>query len=205
MYRSMIVLGHQPPHIVQEAGPHVVCTLIGGTPNPGIFSMVQALRPTERQADARIAVIVYALLHRPFLTDTDAAAILQSDTFTARTALRAAAQTTLESHPLVVLYKDVWRFGPTAWKAALAARDLTAVEPMMSYASVAPESLQQTANAWLATHESITTGDVVELTGVSRGTAQKALADLVELGLDQVGAGRTTRFRRSGGGAGVGQ
>jgi len=34
MYTAMIPLGHRPPTIVEEAGPHVTCTLAGGDPIP---------------------------------------------------------------------------------------------------------------------------------------------------------------------------
>lgn len=192
MYTAMITLGHRPPRVVETPGPYVLCELVGGRPHVPILTLMRHIRPEARQRDVRIVLIVDALLHRPFLTDASAAVLLQTDVLSARGAFDAARQTTIADTPLVRRYKDVWVFGPAAFDHALHARDATRVIPAMSYAG--PTALADTVQLWLEEHDMITSGDLMELTGVSRATAQRTLSDLEGHTLRREGAGRSTRF-----------
>ena len=79
MYTAMIPLGHRPPTIVEEAGPHVTCTLVGGDPILPIADLFNQIRPLPRRRDTRVAVIVDLLLHSPFTTPEAVAMALQTD------------------------------------------------------------------------------------------------------------------------------
>ena len=59
------------------------------------------------------------------------------------------------------------------------------------------KDLLEAALAWADARGAVTTGDLVELTGVSRGTAQRVLTDLEGTQLRRLGAGRSTRYVRS--------
>ena len=157
-----------------------------------VMALIRHVRPEARQKDVRIVLLIDALLHRPFLTDETAAVVLQTDVLSARGAFEAARQTTIAGTPLLRRYKDVWLFGYAAFDYARLARDTTRVIPVMSY--LGPEGIPETVSTWLTAHDAITTGDVMELTGASRGTAQRALGDLEGHVLRREGAGRSTRF-----------
>lgn len=194
MYTAMISLGHRPPRVMEAPGPHVITELAGGQPHLPTVALFRHIRPEARQRDVRIVVLLDALLRRPFLTDQQAASVLQTDTLSARGALEAARQTTIGGEPIVRRLKDVWLLGHKAFLAAKDAQDLTRAVPVMSYAG--SSGVVETINAWLDEHESITSGDVMEITGASRPTAQRALTDLSERALRKEGAGRSTRFVR---------
>ncbi len=192
MYTAMISLGHRPPRVTETPGPYVVSELVGGVPNTAVMALIRHVRPEARQKDVRIVLLIDALLHRPFLTDETAAVVLQTDVLSARGAFEAARQTTIAGTPLLRRYKNVWLFGYAAFDYARLARDTTRVIPVMSY--LGPEGIPETVSTWLTAHDAITTGDVMELTGASRGTAQRALGDLEGHVLRREGAGRSTRF-----------
>lgn len=195
MYTAMITLGHRPPRVMETPGPYVVTELVGGTPHVPTMGLFRRIRPEARQKDVRIVVVLDALLRRPFLTDEQAARVLQTDALSARSAFEAARQSTIGGAPMVRRMKDVRVLGETAFREALAARDLERAVPVMSYAGSG--GVVEAIDAWLEAHESITSGDVVELTGASRPTAQRALADLTGHTLTKEGAGRSTRFVRA--------
>lgn len=75
------------------------------------------------------------------------------------------------------------------------ARDLDRTVPVISYAGSG--DVVEPIDAWLEAHESITSGDVVGLTGTSRPTAQRALGDLTGQSLTNEGAGQSTGFTPS--------
>lgn len=195
MYRLMISRGHQPPRIVETSGDHITCTLVGGPPVFPVLEMVESLRPDVRQRDIKIVMILHLLLHRPFIDRPTLIHALQTadDPGAADLAVRAALQTTLESEPIIAPYKDVWILGPTAW--ALASRAQSPTPPVfLEYASTDTERLSEVVDLWLDNHESVTTGDLVALTRVSRGTAKRALDELEGAGLRKTGAGRSVRY-----------
>lgn len=195
MYRLMISRGHQPPRIVETSGDHVTCTLVGGQPVFPILEMIESLRPEVRQRDIKIVMILHLLLHRPFFDRHTLVDALQTvdDPGAADLAIRAALQTTLESEPIIAPYKDVWILGTTAW--TLASHAQSATPPVfLEYASTDLERLSEVVTLWLGGHDAVTTGDLVALTRVSRGTAKRALDELEGAGLRKTGAGRSVRY-----------
>lgn len=194
MYTAMITLGHRPPRVVETAGPYVVTELVGGMPHLRTMGVFRRIRPEARQKDVRIVILLDALLRRPFLTDQAAAEVLQTDALSARSAFDAARQTTIGGEPMIRRFKDVWVLGSAAFAEAVGSRDLDRAIPVMSYAGAG--GVGEVIEAWLEAHDSVTSGDVVELTGASRPTVQRALADLAGRTLLREGAGRSTRFVR---------
>ncbi|HMR49301.1 MAG TPA: DUF5635 domain-containing protein [Arachnia sp.] len=193
MYQSMIVLGHRPPFIREEAGPAVTCELVGGEPVLPVLHLVQGIRPIERQRDTRIAILLDLLLHHPWLSLDAAARALQSDRRSAEIAIRAATQTSYRSEPLLRPYKGEWLLGRPAWQSALTARNVPGAT-FLRHATTDADVLADVALEWAHAHGAVTTGDLIELTGVSRGTAQRALIDLEGDQLTRLGAGRSSRF-----------
>lgn len=195
MYQSMIALGHRPPTIHQISGAFVECTLVGGQPVEPVMDLVDAIVPVPRQKDYRIAVIVHLLLHRAAIDVGAAAAGLQSNAEAARQALAAAQQTSVRDEPLIVEYKGAWILGDGARAIASSASTADTPFPIMRYLSTETGQLEQTARDWLAIGGVITTGDLLTLTGVSRGTAKRALDGMVDTGeLVARGAGRSSHY-----------
>lgn len=104
-------------------------------------------------------------------------------------------QSTYGSEPLLRPYKGVWLLGGPAWKAALLSKDDPG-STYLTHATTDSAMLSQVALEWLAEHDAVTTGDLMEFTGVSRGTAQRVLTDLEGTDLKRVGGGPSTRFVR---------
>ena len=196
MYTAMIPLGHRPPTIVEEPGPHVTCTLIGGDPIAPIADLFKQIRPLPRQRDTRVVVIVDLLLHAPFVSLGAVGAALQTDPEGAGAALRAAAQCTAPDAPLIDRYDDAWLLGATAREAVMPARRAPWFADVVAYASTRFEACRKTVRLWCQTFGSISTGDLMRLAGVSRGTAQKALTTMTGRGeLRRTGSGRATAYR----------
>lgn len=194
MYQSMITLGHRPPHIIEAVGPHVVCTLVGGRPVVPMLELVKAIRPEARQGDVRVAIILDALLHGPFLTLAGAAMILQVDEVTAAVSLRAATSCTIGDGPLVASYKGVWVLGAQALVRAKKARLNIDGSQFLDYATTDREVAARTVAAWLAEHDHITSSDLAEVSGISRPTASQILKDLDGDLVHRIGAGRAVKF-----------
>lgn len=198
MYQAMIVLGHRPPAIHEVEGLFVECSLSGGQPVLPVVELVDRIVPVDRQRDYRVAIIIYLLLHHPFITVDKVAAAMQSTGEAARRAVETARQTSVDSTALIRKHKDTWVFGQGALKLAQSAHDSESAFPLMSYRSTDAEALTSIVDQWLTVFGSIATVDLMELSGVSRGTARKLVDDLVEEGnLRQVGAGRSTRYEKS--------
>lgn len=194
MYQSMIVLGHRPPHITETVGPHVTCTLIGGKPVVPIMQMVSAIRPEARQSDYRIAIILDGLLHQPFLSMNYAMQKLQADGLTTEVALRAATSSTIGAEPMVHQYKDVWVLGGGARRLAKRARDDIHAPKFLRHATTDRDIARTVVDAWLLSHEAITSGDLVEMTGMSRPTANQVLNEFDGSSLKRSGSGRSVRY-----------
>lgn len=73
MYQPMIALGHRPPTIEDVAGPFVETTLVGGRPVLPVLELMAGIIPQARQEDYRIAIVLYLLFQRPFITVDDVA------------------------------------------------------------------------------------------------------------------------------------
>ncbi|MFT4087854.1 MAG: DUF5635 domain-containing protein [Gordonia sp. (in: high G+C Gram-positive bacteria)] len=197
MYREMITIGHRPPEIVETPGAWVRCTLVGGRPVYPVMECVRAITPAERQNDYRVAIILYQLMHRAFLTADQVEAALQSTAEGARVAVEAARQSTVRSEPLIVRYKDAWLLGSAARRLLEAAYDEDSTFPVVGYLSTEFGSQAKVAIDWVDSFGSVTTGDLQALTGTSRGTARRTLDGLVGSGdLIGRGSGRSSRYER---------
>ena len=194
MYQSMIALGHRPPHIIQTVGPHVVCTLIGGKPVVPMMALIQSIRPEARQTDVRIAVILDALMNQSFIDIDVVAERLQTDRISAEVALRAATSSTIASMPLVEAYKDVWILGTGAFKMVTDSKSDIHEPRFMNYATTDRTITAKVIRHWLQSHTDITSGDLAQLTGISRPTALQILSELDGSLLQRVGSGRSTRY-----------
>lgn len=199
MYREMIVLGHRPPHISQQPGPRVRTVLTGGPPVVPVVALAESIRPEVRQRDVRIAVLVYELLHRPFLTVAQAAVALQSDQPDAVSALDAAEQSTVDGEPLIRAYKDVFLLGATAVtrvERAGGSSDQLSRRGILTYRRAGADRAGEVVRQWLATHDRITSGDYAAMTGTARPNATRLLnslvGDLLERGAEA--RGRNAHF-----------
>lgn len=188
MYRDMISMGHNPPQIVDESGINVVCTLVGGVPVLPVLRTVQRIRPSERQDDYRIAIILYELIHRPFFTLLGLAHALQSNAEVAAASILAATQSLVEGAPIIRQYKDAWVLGDTTRASICDAVD---------YLTTSSDVHKKVVWQWMDEFGEITSGDMTVLTGVARGTVKRVLDAMVADGvLKTVGAGRAHRYVR---------
>lgn len=195
MYQAMIVLGHRPPEIQSVAGAYIECTLTGGEPVHPIVDLVSRIVPTARQKDYRVAIIIYLLLHHPVIGVADVARLMQSTEEAARLAIETARQTAVDGEPLITTYKDVWIFGKAALNRAKAAHDPDSVFPLLPYHSTEQDRLAVAVRQWLSLHPAITTGDLMAIAPISRGTAKRALDELVDGEVLRLrGSGRSTRY-----------
>lgn len=199
MYREMITVGHRPPEIVETPGVRVQCTLSGGAPTYPVMDCVRAITPAARQRDYRIAIILYELMHRSFITMPRIESALQSSHEAARVAIEAARQSTVETTPLIVKHKDreAWLLGDAARALLAAAYDEGSSFPIVGYLTTDLASQSAAALDWVGVFGSVTTGDLQLLTGTSRGTVKRTLDSLVDGGeLVSLGAGRSSRYER---------
>lgn len=203
MYRDMIVVGHRPPLIVEQAGPRVLTRLVGGDPVAPVVTLVDALLPEHRRRDVRIALIVYHLLHEPFLHLGQATHLLQSTAAEARHSVDVAAATTVRGEPLVRPYKDVWLLSPAAVgqvENAGANRTELRGRGLLTYRRPDPAGAAGVVQQWLAHHDRISTGDYATLTGLTQTGALKALDRMVREGVVERGdtAGRNAHYLPAG-------
>ena len=200
MYTAMIPLGHRPPTIVEEAGPHVTCTLVGGDPILPIADLFNQIRPLPRRRDTRVAVIVDLLLHSPFTTPEAVAMALQTDVKGTHAALRATAQCTVADAPLIERHTaDAWLLEEEPRRIAMPARKAPWFADVVGYASTDTDECRATIRLWCRAFKKISTGDLMRLTGVSRGTAQKILTTMSDQQeLHRTGSGRATSYQLAG-------
>jgi ATP-dependent DNA helicase RecG len=186
MYREMIALGHRPPTITEQPGPRVRTRLVGGDPVVPVMALVSAITPEYRRRDVRVAIIVYRLLHEPFLTVDGAAEALQSSIVDAAEALEMAATATVHGQPLLTAYKDVWLLSRSALGEVERA-GATASTPhrrgLLTYRRPEPSVAVDVVRSWLASHGRITSGDYAALTGLTQPGALKALDRMARDGL----------------------
>ena len=181
MYRDLIVLGHRPPLIDEKPGPKVRTLLIGGEPVMPVVKLIQALRPTVRQRDINVAVIIYHLLHNAFITRQQAAQALQTDSSEADIALASAEQTTVNGEPLIVRHSDVWLFGKAAVTEILSNTNaaLLARRNLLMYHRAGGQNAKDVVGYWLTEHSQITSGDFAALTGVAPPNATRTLNGMI--------------------------
>ncbi|WIM67758.1 DUF5635 domain-containing protein [Corynebacterium breve] len=193
MYRAMISLGHTVPVIEEVAGPYVHVTLVGGQPKRPVLEVMDAVRPAERRDDYRLSIILHQLLHKPFLTISSLARALQSSEEAARVALQVALQTVVRGAPFLQRFGDAWLLGEKVLEILEQDHDL--VTPLVAYRGTDEDAAYSTIKLWLAENSGITTGDLMTLSGMARGTAKKILDNLVAAGdLVPKGKGRSSRY-----------
>lgn len=162
-----------------------------------VLTLVESLRPVIRQRDVRIAVLIYELLHRPFLTAEQAATALQTDVPDAVSALEAAEQT-VDSEPLVRHYKDVIQLGEAAVNRVERTADSVAglaQRGILTYRRPGHEAAAEVVRQWLAVHDRITSGDYSALTGTVQSNSSRILGSLVGEILERgEGKGRSAHF-----------
>ena len=143
-----------------------------------------------------IAIILSYLIQHPFITLKTLAERLQSSEESAALTLRAAEQTVIEGVPLVARLKEqqVWVLGEGALNLAQNARGEND-HYVLPYLSRSSQAMHDVIRTWCDLTGAITTGDLMELTHIARGTAKRALDALVDEGtLRQEGQGRSTRY-----------
>ena len=135
-------------------------------------------------------------MQHPFITLKTLAERLQSSEESAALTLRAAEQTVIEGVPLVARLKEqqVWVLGEGALNLAQNARGEND-HYVLPYLSRSSQAMHDVIRAWCDLTGAVTTGDLMELTHIARGTAKRALDALVDEGtLRQEGQGRSTRY-----------
>ena len=198
MYRDMVVLGHRPPMIVEEPGPRVRTRLAGGPPVVPVVNLMSTVRPEPRQRDVRVTLIIHTLLHHPFTTAGRLTGILQREIPEVEEALETAADCLTGTEPLLVRYKDVWTL---SWDAVSAAKRRTSYEDLhrrgvLTYMRPDINVAATIARDWLTDHERYTSGDHVNLTGLTYAGARGQLERLEQAGLlvRGPGSGRNAHF-----------
>ena len=198
MYRDMVVLGHRPPMIVEEPGPRVRTRLVGGPPVVPVVNLISTVRPEPRQRDVRVALIIYTLLHHPFTTASRLTGILQREIPEVEEAVETAASCLTGTEPLLVRYKDVWTL---TWEAVFAARRRTDYQDLhrrgvLTYIRPDINMAATIARDWLTDHDRYTSGDHVNLTGLTYAGARGQLERLEQAGLliRGPGSGRSAHF-----------
>ena len=196
MYREMIALGHRPPTIVEDAGPRVRVRLVGGQPVVPVMSLVNGIQPAVRQRDVRVALIVWTLLHEPFVVPDHLTSVLQRPATEVVEALETAAECRIGDRPLIVQYKDVWTLSKAAVRIIDTAPGRSALRRRGVLTYRRPDSGEQVVRRWLEVHDRYTTGDHAALTGISQPGALGQLTRLEEQGIVRRGAamGRNAHF-----------
>lgn len=190
MYRDMIALGHRPPVIVEEPGPRVRTRLKGGEPIVPVMRLLGGIEPKIRQRDVKIALIVWTLLHRPFVVAPGLTAVLQRPVPEVVETLDTATECRIRDQPLVVQFKDVWVLSDAALRVVdvPSRRALLRRRGVLAYRR--PDHGEHVARMWLACHERYTTGDHARLTGLSVSGARKQLDNLADDGIVERGEER---------------
>jgi len=195
MYREMVTLGHRPPLVVEDPGPRVRTRLVGGRPIIPVMRLTWKIKPTIRQRDVQVALIVHTLLHQPFTDPESLAPVLQRTPSEAAEALETASHCVIDSAPLITAYKDVWLLSPEAKKLVAGnpeeKAELGRLRVLWYLSPQDPGVAFQIVNAWLACHNQITSSDFAVLTGLSVPGARNMLDRLVE-------EGRLARGRAAG-------
>lgn len=199
MYREMVVLGHRPPLLVEDAGPRVRVRLAGGRPVVPVMRLVDQIEPQARQNDVQVALIVHTLLHEPFTTAYRSSRVLQRTVPEAQEALEVAAACVVRGEPLIASYRDVWVLPADVIALVLdAAEDVSALRRRGVLAYRAPDAsgAVRVVRQWLRAHGRISSGDYSALTGLTYAGSRRVLERLETDGLLVRGevAGRNAHF-----------
>ncbi|MFC0008086.1 DUF5635 domain-containing protein [Micromonospora siamensis] len=198
MYRDMVVLGHRPPLLREEAGPRVRVRLVGGSPVVPVMNLMAGIRPEVRQRDVKVALIVHTLLHEPFTTALHLTRILQRGEAEAAEALEVAADCVVGEASLIKRYKDVWVLTDEAVSVVdeSAGNEVLRRRGVLSYVRPDLAGAEDVARRWLASHDRYSSGDHSALTGLTYTGARGQLERLERAGLllRGEGSGRSAHF-----------
>lgn len=199
MYREMVALGHRPPLIREEAGPHVRTRLVGGDPLTAVVSVMSAIEPVTRQRDVRVALTLHAVLRDGFATARSVALLLQVPQDEADEALDVVAACTIDGESVLrPAGEGVWL--PARALVQRATSDPEAVghaqrRGLLSWWRPDADGAARLVNAWLAVRDRLSTGDFAEITSYTHPGALQVLNRLVADGILQ--RGDVTRGRRA--------
>jgi ATP-dependent DNA helicase RecG len=201
MYQTMLAEGHRPPLLEEIAGPRVRTTLVGRPLVPVLARLLAAVEPAPRRRDVRVAVLLDALLRRPFLTDAQVGEVLQCSSDAARLALEAVEECRVEGQPLFEGFLDGWRLGSATARAAAGGRygPVPADGELLWFRGSGAAAVRRVTALWLEVHSRVTSGEVALLTGMHQPYVSKVLSDLATAGEIVVrgpGKGRAAHFRR---------
>ncbi|MQA73925.1 MAG: transcriptional regulator [Solirubrobacterales bacterium] len=134
MYREMLKLGKQPPHITEDAPFSVRVELTGGAPNQVIARFVAGL-PVAAQEDVDVMLVLFALTQRSMVSASELAPLLQRS--------ENATQAVLQrmSDPEIEMLAPQSRKGGTAWQ--LSQRALAELRTALAYRTVTQDEMDR--------------------------------------------------------------
>jgi ATP-dependent DNA helicase RecG len=201
MYREMVVLGHRPPTIREEAGPRIRTRLVGGIPVTAMMTVASMIEPAERRRDVVVAIAAYVLARDGFLSAVTLGGMLQVPRDEADDALDMIATCTLNGEQLIrPTASGVWL--PAQTFVARATADEAALERARRrslFTWYRPSALAAThlVRSWLAVAGRITSHELAELTSLTPAGALNMLNRMESNGVVRRGAvtrGRGAHF-----------
>lgn len=200
MYREMVALGHRPPILQEQPGPRVRVRLTGGQPVLPIMRLTSQIQPTVRQRDVQVALTIHTLLRHPFTTPVQMATVLQRTPAEAAEALETTHRCVVDGKPLIVPYKGTWVLSKEARRILEGSgrdRELLRRLDVLWYVAPQTTDVARVVEAWLSSHDRITSGDYAALTGLSKPGSRGALDRLVDEGTLVRGesSGRNAHYR----------
>lgn len=204
MYQTMLAGGHRTPVLEELPGPRVRTTLAGRPLLPVLAGLLGSIEPAPRRRDVHVAVLLNALLRRPFLSLEQASSVLQRSPGSAELALAAVEDCRVGSAPLLVRCSAGWRLNGRI--AADAVRGAYGAVPasgeLLWYRSGGAATARRVAELWLAEFPRVSSGDIATLTGMAQPNVSVTLSNLAAAG-DVVargpGKGRAAHFVRAPG------
>lgn len=199
MYQTMLSEGHRPPLLEEVAGPRVRTTLAGRPLLPVLAQLLASVEPAPRRRDVRVAVLLDALLRRPFLTEDQVGQVLQCSRDAAALALSAVEECRVAGRSLFAHVGGTWRLDSSIARDATIGRygPVPASGEFLWFRSGGAATVRQVARLWLAVQPRVTSGDISSLTGMHQPNVSKALSDLAAQGEVLVrgpGKGRAAHF-----------
>ena len=188
MYQTMLAGGHRAPLIEQTPGPRVRTTLTGEPLLAVLAGILTRVDPAPRRRDVRVAVLLDAVLRRPFLTLASAARVLQTSPARAELALDAAEACAVEGHPLLARQGATWLLHTWVANAALKGRfgPVPTSRELLWFRRGSTEVVRRVALLWLAEHPRVSSGDVAILTGTAQPNVSTTLSRIAATGSDLV-------------------
>jgi ATP-dependent DNA helicase RecG len=192
MYRELVVLGHRPPIIREEAGPRVRTRLVGGAPLTAMIAVASAIEPAARRRDVVVAVAAYLLAREGFLSAAALSRMLQIPREEAGGTLDLVATCGLGGEDLIrPTASGVWL--PARTLAVRASADEAALDRARRrglFAWYRPDARAATnlVRSWLAAAGRITSHELAELTALTPAGALNMLNRMERDGVVRRGA-----------------